>query len=337
VTVRGRQIVFPERGRVEVEDFDVPAPGPGQIVVRSEVSLISAGTELTTLLGENPRAAFPAHPGYSNVGLVDAVGAGVTACRAGDRVLTLGKHASHVVVDLSPDRPGGAQYVEKVPDGTAPADASFAILGSVAMHGVRKGEPRLGQSAVVIGQGVVGQLVAQLARLGGCAPVIGVDAIPQRLEKARLSGTPIVVNAAESDVAAAVREATAGLGAELGFDATRNPNTILTLMEVAAQSGRIVIVGSIPGKVELSLYDHWQMKELMIVGAHQPKAPLVGHPTYPWTQGRNRRVFLDLLRDGAARVDHLITHRLPVDEAPAAYEMIRRGGDDWLGVLFRWS
>ena len=334
--MRGRQIVFPERGQVAVEEFDVPAPGPDQVVVRTEVSLVSAGTELTGLLGEHPRATFPAYPGYSNVGLVEVVGPGVAACTPGDRVLTLGRHASHVVVDLSPDRPGGPQYLERVPDGISSEDASFAILGSVAMHGVRKGEPRLGQSALVIGQGVVGQLVAQLARLAGCTPVVGVDAIAHRLEKARLGGTPVVVNAAQADVAAAVAEATGGLGVELGFDATRNPRTLLTLMAVAAQSGRIVIVGSIPGTVELSLYEHWQTKELTIVGAHQPKAPLVGHPYFPWTQGRNRRVFLDLLRDGGARVDHLLTHRLPVDEAPAAYEMIRRGGDDWLGVLFRW-
>jgi 2-desacetyl-2-hydroxyethyl bacteriochlorophyllide A dehydrogenase len=333
----GRQIVFPERGRVAVEDFDAPAPGPGEVLTRTEVSLVSAGTELTGLLGEHGRASFPVYPGYSHVGLVEEVGAGVTACRVGDRVLTLGRHASHVVVDLSPERTGGGQYLEKVPEGTGAEDASFAILGSVAMHGVRKGEPRLGQSAVVIGQGVVGQLVAQLARVAGCTPVVGVDAIPHRLEKARQSGTPVVVNAAEPDVAAAVAEVTGGVGAELGFDATRNPRTILTLMEIAAQSGRIVIVGSIPGTVELSLYDPWQTKELTITAAHQPKAPLVGHPYFPWTQGRNRRVFLELLRDGCARVDHLITHRLPVDEAPGAYEMIRRGGDDWLGVLFRWS
>ncbi|HEV8637321.1 MAG TPA: zinc-binding alcohol dehydrogenase [Chloroflexota bacterium] len=306
------------------------------MLVRSQVSAISAGTELTTLLGGRGTERYPSYPGYSNVGVVEDIGPAVTACKPGDRVVTLGRHASHFLVDLSPDRSDGQAYLQPVPTGIASEDASFAILGSVAMHGVRKAEPQLKQSAAVIGQGVVGQLIAQLARLAGCSPVIGVDVFPLRLEKARQSGTPVVIDAGELDVDAAVRAATDERGVDLAFDATRNPQTVLTLMRIAAQSGKIIIVGSIPGKVEISLYDELQLKELTIIGAHQPKAPLVGHPYFSWTQSRNRLAFLELLRDGLVRVDHLITHRVAPQEAPRVYEMIRDGGANWLGVLFAW-
>jgi 2-desacetyl-2-hydroxyethyl bacteriochlorophyllide A dehydrogenase len=333
---RGRRVVFPEKGRVEVEEFDPPPVGPGQALVRSEVSLISAGTELTTLLGGHGTESYPAVPGYSNVGIVEEVGPGVADVRPGERVLTMGRHASHCLVDLAPDRPGGRQYLQPVPDGVGPEDASFAVLGSVAMHGVRKAEPRLGQSAAVIGQGVVGQLIAQLVRLAGCAPVIGIDVFPQRLEMARRSGTPVVVNAVERDAEDAVKEATGGLGVDLGFDATRSTDTLPTLMRMAALSGKVIVVGSIPGTAEVSLFDPLQTKELTIIGAWQPRSPLVGHAYFPWTQSRNRLAFLELVRDRAVRVSHLITHRPRPEQAPDVYAMIRAGGADWLGVVYQW-
>jgi 2-desacetyl-2-hydroxyethyl bacteriochlorophyllide A dehydrogenase len=335
--MRGLRIVFPAQGRVDLQEFDVPAIGRHEILIRTEISLVSAGTELTTLLNSQGTVKFPTVPGYSNVGIVDEVGSVVSACRPGDRVLTLGQHASHIVVDLSPDRRNGPEYTQSVPDGISSEEASFGILGSIAMHGVRKAEPQLKQTAAVIGQGLVGQLIAQLLRVGGCAPVLGIDTFPFRLEKTRESGTHVAINAAEQDVEAEVKAATDGRGVDLAFDATRNPQTILTLMRIATQSGKVIIVGSIPGTVEFPLYDPLQTKELTIIGVHQPRAPLIGHPYLPWTQSRNRLAFLELIRDGAIRVSHLLTHCLVPQDAARAYEMIRAGGTDWLGVAFRWQ
>jgi len=334
--VKGRRIVFPAAKRVELEDFTFPAPGQHQLLIRTELSLISAGTELTNLLGERPNPRFPVYPGYSNVGLVEAVGAAITGFQPGDRVVTMGRHASHFLIDLSPDQVSAGQYIERVPEDVSPAAATFTVLGSVAMHGVRKAEPQLKQSAAVIGQGVVGQLISQLARLAGCWPVIGIDTISLRLEKAKESGTPITVNAAQQDPVATVREITRGEGVNLGFDATRNPQSVLTLMEMAAQSGKVIVVGSIPRPIEMSFWDPFQMKELTLIGVHQPKAPLLFHPYYPWTQSRNRQAFLDLLQAGLVRVGHLITHQLPPEAAPDIYAMVQRGGDDWLGIVFDW-
>jgi threonine dehydrogenase-like Zn-dependent dehydrogenase len=166
--------------------------------------------------------------------------------------------------------------------------------------------------------------------------VIGVDVFPIRLQKALESGTPVVVNAAERDVDAAVKEATNGAGVDLGFDATRNPQSLLTLMQIAALSGRIVVVGSIPGTVEIPLFDPLQTKELTIIGALQPRSPVTGHAYLPWTQTRNRLGFLELVRDGLVGVNHLITHRPGPDAAARTYEMIRQGGTDWLGIVFHW-
>ena len=334
--MQATQIVFPERSKVTLESMALPQVGPHDVLVRTEVSLISAGTELTNLLGDMEGRRFPKYPGYSNVGVVAAVGDEVAGFAVGDRVLSNGRHASHHVVSRATDRTGAPQTLLRVPAGVAPADATFTTLGAVAMHGIRKAEPKLGQTAAVVGQGVVGQLLCQLLRLSGIHPVIGIDVFPDRLEAGAQSGTPVLINGAEEDVVQRVMEETNGAGVTYGFDATRSGTALRTLMDMAAQSGKILLVGSIPRIVDIPLFDPLQTKELSIIGVLQPRSPMIAHPYYPWTQERNRAEILDLLARDAIRVDHLITHRMAPEQAPETYEMIARGGADWLGVVFVW-
>src|SRR5512135_2335823 len=136
--VTGQRIAFPTRGEVVVEPYEVPTPGPHQVLVRTVRTAVSAGTELSVLLGDLSNARFPAYPGYSNAGLVEAVGEGVAGLEVGDLVLSMGTHQTHVLLDLSPDRRGGPAYVEPIPAGVRPEQAAFAILGSVSMHGIRR-------------------------------------------------------------------------------------------------------------------------------------------------------------------------------------------------------
>ena len=130
---------------------------------------------------------------------------------------------------------------------------------------------------------------------------------------------------------------TGGRGADVCFEATTHAKNFPTLMRAAALNGRIVVVGSLAGTVELSLFDELQRKELMIIGAWQPRTPVVGHHTFPWTQQRNRQVFLELVAEGALCVDHLITRRGAPEEIPALYGKIAQGPSDWLGVVFVWD
>ncbi len=330
------QIVFPKPNEVTLETAALPPLGPRDVLVRTEASLISAGTELSNLRGDLNYDNFPKYPGYSNVGVVERVGEQISDFAAGDRVLSNGRHASHHVVSRAAGRTGAPQTLLRVPDGVDPADATFTTLGAVAMHGIRKAEPKLGQAAAVVGQGVVGQLLCQLLRLNGVHPVIGIDVFPARLDAGAKSGTPVLVNAEEEDVVQRAMQETGGAGVNLGFDATRSGTALRALMDMAAQSGKILLVGSIPRTAELPLFDPLQTKELSIMGVLQPRSPLVAHAYYPWTQQRNRAEILDLLARKSLRVDHLITHRLPPAHAPQAYDMIARGGSDWLGVVFAW-
>jgi 2-desacetyl-2-hydroxyethyl bacteriochlorophyllide A dehydrogenase len=334
--VRGQRVVFPERGAIAIESFEVPEPGARQILVRTLRTAVSAGTELTALLGDNPRSRFPAYPGYSHVGVVEAVGRDVQDLRVGERVLSMGRHQTHVLIDLSPDRPGGPEYVERVPDGLAPELAAFAILGSVSLHGIRRADLQIGQSVAVFGQGIVGQLLVQLARAAGASPVIGIDPVAQRLEESRLSGADAVVDPLREDVEAAVRRVT-GAGAEAVFDATRTPRTLPMMMKVAAMGGKVLFVGSAMGTVEIDAFTELQLKELSIIGCFQPAAPTSPHHFLPWTQRRNRRAFMEMTVDGRVRLEHLISRAVPFDRAPEMFEMVKAGGTEWLGIVFTWD
>ena len=341
----GRRLVFTAPGQAALEPFDLPEPGPHQALVRATRTLVSAGTEVKTFLGTAPgrrHSPFPAYPGYSFVGVVEQVGEQV-AVRPGDRVLLQKGHASHALVDLSANRPPGPsghrgpEYIQVLPDGLTDEQASFGVLGSVAMHGVRKAAIALDDSAAVMGQGVVGQLVLQLARLAGARPVIAIDLVEERLAAARVSGADVTIDATQENVITACERHTAGRGVDVSFECTSTPRTFPALLRVAAVGGRIVIVGSLPGTVEISLFDEIQIKELAIIGAFQPRAPLMPHHTFSWTQRRNRLSFLELVAAERVQVDHLVTHVAPAAEAPALYGTMAQNPSGWLGVILAWD
>lgn len=347
----GKRIVFEGPRRVALESFEVPQPGPRQVLVRATRTLVSAGTELKAYVGEDVvrrSPPYPVYPGYSHVGVVEQIGAAVGEVSVGDRVASQKTHASHVLIDLDPPpvvgvepepRPGrrrGADWIQVVPDGVTDEQATFAVLGSVAMHGVRKAGLRLDDSCAVAGQGVVGQLVAQMARLNGAHPVIALDLARERLELSRASGTAAQLDPTAADTEGAVRALTAGRGVDVTFDCTSTSAGFPGLLRLAAVEGRIVIVGSHVGEARFSLFTEVQLKELTIVGAFQPLAPVLPHPALPWTQGANRKAVLDGIGAGRLRVDHLISHRAPSTEADALYRLMADDQRSWLGVVFEW-
>ena len=170
--------------------------------------------------------------------------------------------------------------------------------------------------------------------------MVGIDLVASRRERARESGAHAVVDATGLDadgVEAAVLELTSGRGADVAFEATRTPHAFPAVMRLAALGGRIVVVGSIHAPAELRLFDDLQRKELTLIGAWQPRAPIAPHAYARWTQAANRGLFLEQVRDGTLTVEHLITHRARAEDAPALYAELAAGPGDWLGVEFVWD
>jgi 2-desacetyl-2-hydroxyethyl bacteriochlorophyllide A dehydrogenase len=335
----GLRLVFRSDGRVETEEYAVPEPGPRQVLVRVHRSHVSAGTEMNFFRLNPPDGPLQRTPlGYMTVGTVERVGDEISEYAPGDRVLTCGHHGSYWLVDLAAIGATHASenYIQTLDDAVSSDETGLVILGDVALHGVRRAGLQIDESVAVFGCGIVGQLTIQFARLAGAYPIVAVDLYEARLEKARLSGATHLVDAARSDPVQAIRAITEGRGAEAVFHCAPVAGVLQTAMEAAAERGKVVLTASVPSKAEIGLQAELLRHELTILGVYE-----IGidqpHGYWPWTRSRNRRACLRLLASGGLRLGHLVTHVVPYTEAEAMVAMMGRGGDEWMGIVFRWD
>jgi predicted dehydrogenase len=356
-------------GETVVEDVPVPGPRPGHLLIQTRLTLVSAGTEkmlvdfgrgnllqkarqqpekarqvldkvrtdglVTTYEAVRRKLDEPLPLGYCNVGRVVAVGAGVTGFCVGDRVLSNGKHAGFVCVPK--------HLCAAIPEGLADEDAVFAVMGAIALQGMRLAAPTLGESFVVVGLGLVGLMAVQLLRANGCR-VMGVDLDPSRLALAKKLGATEVVSAA-GDVLAVASEFCHGQGID-GVLITATTSSSVPVSQAARmcrKRGRIVLVGVVG--LELNRADFYE-KELSFQvscsygpGRHDPGYETRGDD-YPagfvrWTEQRNFVAVLDAMAGGALNVASLRTHRFAVAEAERAYEVLAQG--QGMGILLEFS
>ncbi|MGH9936193.1 MAG: bi-domain-containing oxidoreductase, partial [Blastocatellia bacterium] len=267
--------------------------------------------------------------GYSCAGEVIAVGAEAVEFRVGDRVACAGlNYANHAEINYVP-----RNLAAKIPEGLSHDDACFVTLGAIAMQGVRLAEIELGEKVVVMGLGLVGQLAAQLARCAG-ATVLATDLDPAKAELAAKLGAHRIVTAVSDpgQLAGAVAQLTGGQGADavLICAATKSDDPARSAAEIARLKGRVIIVGDVGMHLERRAYFN---KELKLVvsrsygpGRYDPKYEAHGIdyplPYVRWTEGRNMLSFLELVARGVVNVGPLVTHRFPIEEAEAAYQLV---------------
>ncbi|MEV7866581.1 bi-domain-containing oxidoreductase [Streptomyces sp. NPDC088124] len=361
----------------ELALLDVPVPGckPGGVLVRSAYSLISTGTELMkvseagmSMLGKArsrpdqvakvvQSVATNGVPatyrkvmgkldsytplGYSLCGVVEQVGAGIDDVKAGDLVACAGnEHALHAELNWVPKNLYAA-----VPDGLAPRHAAFGTVGSIALQGVRRGEPQLGEVALVIGLGLIGQLVVQLLAASGVR-VVGADPDPVRCELAERLGAAACGDPASAAVANAVAELTGGHGVDQVYLAAGGGSNqpVELAARLSRDRGRVVDIG----KCRLDLpWNAYYEKELDVrfsrsygPGRYDPEYELEGRD-YPigyvrWTERRNLACFLDLVARGRVDVEPLISRTADFDDAVETYRGLRDGELKAVAVLFRY-
>jgi predicted dehydrogenase/threonine dehydrogenase-like Zn-dependent dehydrogenase len=360
-------------GELALLDVPEPACKPGGVLVRTLFSLISTGTELMkvseaskSLLGKakarpdqvakvmqsvatNGLAATYRKVtskldsytplGYSLCGVVTAVGAGVDDVTVGDLVACAGnEHALHAELNWVPKNLYAA-----VPSRLDPRHAAFGTVGAIAMQGVRRGEPQLGDVALVIGLGLIGQLVVQLLIAAG-VKVIGVDPDPSRCALAESVGAAVCAAPGSDVVDTAVAELTGGHGVDQVYLAaggsTNQPVELAA--KLARDRGTVVDIG----KCSLNLpWNAYYEKELDVrfsrsygPGRYDPSYELEGRD-YPigyvrWTERRNLECFLDLAARDKIDVEPLITHVADFDEAVETYRSLNEGELKAVAVLF---
>ncbi len=258
-----------EKGKVALRETIIDDPGPGQVQVRPQVSLVSPGTERAIILAlENTQQTFPQAMGYSAAGFVDRVGPQVTRFKVGDRVACFALHHGEA---------GNVSERHCISlDGSIGFDqGAFLALGVIALQGVRKARIELGESALVLGLGPVGILALQLARANGAAPTMGVDRVRGRLDRASQMGADLVFDTSDEGWRRRAREATRGEGPAVVIESTGFPEPVAAALDIARRFGRVVLLGSTRAQSTLNLYATVHVKALSVLGAH-----VMGNP-YP--------------------------------------------------------
>lgn len=339
MTVASRHIVFTAPNQVELADEPVEAGALGrdEVLIRSEVSLISAGTELARLRGEEKgHDQFPMRSGYACIGRVIEAGPGTTGVAIGDLVFFAGKHAAVQRFLHNQDHQWGRCY--PVPEGVAPEDAVFACLAQIALVApwVSAGQP--GDTVAVFGLGVIGNLCAQLYQLAG-ADVIGLDPVAARCALARSCGLRRTIDVEPARQVAELLQATGGAGASVTVDAVGHTAVTLAAVQGTRQMGECVILGTprVPLQGDVTaLLNRLHMEGIALRGAHMWRFPAMQ------TRGTTRTVadayamLFTAIADGRLRVAPLRSHVVTPEQAPASYRELGEARDRAWGVVIDW-
>ena len=338
MTLSTQAVYFDGPQQCSVQDCEIDWPLPGHVLVQSQLTLISTGTELTLYGGEFPSqsawarmARYPFTPGYANIGVVQEVGAGVDPGWEGAQVATRGRHQQLNVL--------AADTLWRVPDSVPQEEAAFFTLAQTVMNGVRRAQVGWGDSVAVFGLGILGQLAVRFCRLCGAFPVLGVDLAPKRLELLPLAAgiQPLDASDGTDVVYQAIADMTRGRMVDCAFEVTGLPQTIPDAIRTVRRQGRFILLSSPRGKTEFDFHDLCNSPSYTIIGTHGGSHPPVETPGNPWTRERHTEFFFDLLLAGELDLSGLLTRKAHYSEAPVIYESLWKARTEELGVGFTWD
>lgn len=364
-------------GSMQVLDVALPVAGAGMLVVQNHYSLISAGTEGGTvtaarksLLGkakERPeqvkqvidsvkqqgivqtyravskRLDAYSPLGYSSAGVVLEVGSNVQGFSVGDSVACSGAgYASHAEVIAVPEN-----LCVKLPATADLACAAYNTLGAIALQGVRQADLRLGETCVVIGLGLLGQLTCLILRASGIK-VIGLDINSGAVKTARQYCADGAYEITDPTIADAVHRATGGIDADAVIitAATKSSQPINLAGRLLRKRGTVVVVGDVPTGFEREPDYYKKELSLKMSCSYGPGRYDLGYeekgfdypPSYVrWTENRNMQAFQDLIHSGAINLDYMTTHRFSIDMAPDAYDLILNRSEAFLGIIIEYD
>ena len=333
-----RQLVVEEPGRIVLRETEmVDSLEPLEALVETHYSVVSGGTEgagFTGLVKQMPfqdRGVYPRGTGYGNVGRVLAVGDAVTMCRPGDRVLSFSRHASRVKADTG-------RMALPLPQGLDGRRAVFARMAGVSMSALRSSTVQAGDTALVVGMGLVGNFAAQILRLAG-ADVMVADLSDLRLDKARQCGLQRTVNSGGDDLHQAVMDWTGGQGAQLVVEAIGISEVIAQATLLTRAHGEIVLLGTPRAHAVFDatpMLLHLHLKAVRMIGALEWTWPQ--HPTHRVRDiTANYRLLVDWIADGKLVTDPLLTHLASPADCQAVYEGLTSKQEEYLGAVFDWD
>lgn len=325
-----RRLVFTGLQAVELEAFPVGPPGRGEIRVRTRFSLMSTGTEniiFNRLFDPGTHwdewVRYPFYPGYASVGEVVAMGEGTTGFAVGDRVTHRKGHCSHALV-------AEAEAV-RIPDEVPLEHAVWFSLAKIGFHGALAAHYRLGDGALVIGAGPIGQMSVRWARVGGAAFIAVSDVAESRLELARAGGATAILSGPIENARGTLLVGNEGRLPRVVVDSTGNAAVFAAALALAADRGTVVLLGDTGRPGEQRLTKDLLTRGLTVVGAHD------NHTTAEWNLHAITRLFFGLAAQGRFPLDGLNSHIFRPEQSADAYAMANSERAKTMGILFDWN
>lgn len=339
-----KAMVLTEYKKLELAEIPVPELGPDDVLVQVKACGI-CGSDIHGYDGSTGRRIPPLVMGHEASGIVASVGSGVSDLKSGTRVtfdsmvwcgkchfcyrgqMNLCDNRRVLGVSCGEYRRYGAfaEYVAvprhivyELPDAVSFEHAALIEAISVAVHAAERTPVSLGDTAVVVGSGMIGLLVIQAIKLAGCSRVIATDLNASRLKVARSLGADFTINAAEEDVPARVAELTGGRGADVALEVVGATATIKSAIDSVRKGGTVTLVGNISPNIDLPLQSV-VTRELNVLGS------CASSGEYP--------ACIKLLETGQIQVDPLITAKATLEEGPAWFERLYAGEPDAMKVL----
>ena len=332
------RLVVVEPGRIEIERTEIDETlHPHEVLVETEFSVISAGTEgagFTGLVKQMPfgdAGQYPRGTGYGNVGRVLRVGEAISGVEPDDRVLSFSHHASIVKAD-------SRRMVMPVPKNSPGEHLVFARMAGVSIAALRSSSVQPGDTVLVVGGGLVGNFAAQLFRLAG-ADVMLADLSNLRLRQAQGCGIQRTVNSGERDLEKAVKEWTGGVGTRIGVEAIGISEVIAQTVMCTARHGEVILLGSPRAHATFDVTP-------MLLRIHLEAIRMIGSLEWRWPQhatersrdlDANYQKIAEWITAGDIVIEPLLTHLTSPANCQQMYDGLTGNKEEYLGVVFDWS
>ena len=318
--MHSKQIVFTKPNAAELLTVSLEPLKPNGVQVATEVSTVSSGTERANITGDlnvsvlakEKEAVFPRRAGYSSAGRVLAVGESVTNFKPGDRVAMF--WSSHSQFQNLPE-----SQCLKLPDSVTSEEAALFHITTFPLAAIRKCRLEMGESALVMGQGILGLLAVKLLRIAGAVPIIAADPIPEKRQRALEAGADFALDPFAPDFASKVKKITDG-GVKVAIEVTGNGKALDSTLDCVAKLGRVALLGCTRDpNFTIDYYRKVHGPGITLVGAHTNARPgLESAPGY-WTQRDDFACVLALTVGGRLVLKDMIEETHSPEEAPAVY------------------
>lgn len=334
--MENKQIIFTKVNTAELLEVPLREPLDFEVMVKTEFSTISPGTEKANITGDpnvgvgTPSVVFPRTAGYSSAGTVIKKGAGVRSVEIGDKVVVYwGKHCRYNTVP--------EQNVVKIPEGVGMQEAAVSFIATFPLAAIRKTRCEIGEPAVVMGQGLLGQLAVKLLRAAGAMPVVAVDPIAERRAEALAYGADYVFDPFEENFAEKVKKVTGG-GAKVAIEVTGVGAGFDGVLDCMARFGRVALLGCTRDKnFTIDYYRKIHFPGITVIGAHTEARPDgESHPGW-FTHRDDISVALGLCAGGRLDIKEMIKE---IHSPGNCFEVFKRLAEDKKFpaiVQFDWS